>query len=359
MNWPLMEIRVTRFLRFWVASVLACISMSVWATGGSCSGGGQTVTLALPATVSVPRDAAVGSLLTAWVQSPAVTNYWSCNENNDNALTYMLTSLTPSGVSVSFNGTTRVFNTNVPGIGLAIAGATWALGGTQGWNRGTGTSPYITNTGYGPFTGAWSGGSQVAVALVKTAAQLTVGGTVSSGIAAYAYPATSYSSGYQFTNLSVNYVTTPVQIVPLTCTTPDVNVAMGTFKTTDFPNVGSLSPNPASFTIQILNCPAGTAVSGTQAGAIHTVQYRIDPTNGTAATNVAALSGSPSATGVGIQLFNSAGTVFPLSTLTTLSGYNSTSGGNYSIPMTARYYRTGTVTAGPGNTTMTLTMSYQ
>lgn len=255
-----------------------------------------------------------------------------------------------------------VYDTNVPGIGIALAANGYLSNyGWAGWQASASyhNASNIARAGVGLVTGSFTVGAQVAVALVKTSAQITAGGTVTGGQVIYAYPATSYNAAYEFPNLAVKYVTTPVQIIPLTCTTPDVNVPMGTFKTTDFPSVGSLSPNPANFTVQFLNCPAGTAVSGTQAGVIHTIQYRIDPTNGTLATNVAALSGSPSATGVGIQLFNSAGAVFPLSTFATLSGYNSTSGGDYSIPMTARYYRTGTITAGAANTTMTLTVSYQ
>ncbi|NLP61776.1 type 1 fimbrial protein [Paraburkholderia sacchari] len=146
----------------------------------------------------------------------------------------------------------------------------------------------------------------------------------------------------------------------MSCTTPNVNVPMGTFKTTDFPTVGSLSPGAAApVNIQLVNCPAGTADPNSQGGQIHSVQYSITPSAGTVATNVAALSGSPSATGVGIQLFDPSGAVLPLSTPQTVSGYDGTVGGNYTIPLTARYYRTGTVTAGPANTTMTVTLSYQ
>ncbi|CAM2177181.1 major type 1 subunit fimbrin (pilin) [Paraburkholderia sacchari] len=349
-------------MRVAMVALLVVFFKDAWATGGACSGGGQTFTITLPATVSVPRDAAVGSLLTTWVASPAATNYWSCSENNDNGLVYAKMGplfTASSGVNTTYSGATvAVFNTNVPGIGVAVAANVATLNGWAGWQvLASGTT--LSYFGYGPFSGSWAGGSRVAVALVKTAAQLTSGGTVSGGQVAYVYPATSYNAGYQYTNLSVKYVTTPVNIVPLTCTTPDVNVPMGTFKTTDFPNVGSLSSNPASFTVQFLNCPAGAAVSGTQAGVIHSIQYRIDPTSGTLATNVAALIGTPSATGVGIQLFTASGSVFPLSTLQSLSGYNSATGGNYTIPLTARYYRTGTVTAGPANSTMTLTVSYQ
>ncbi|WP_370652252.1 fimbrial protein [Caballeronia sp. TF1N1] len=76
-------------------------------------------------------------------------------------------------------------------------------------------------------------------------------------------------------------------------------------------------------------------------------------------SNVAALSGSPSAGGVGIQLYDSTGAVFPLSVYKTLSNFNSATGGTYNIPLTARYYRTGALTPGPANSTMTMTVLYQ
>lgn len=43
----------------------------------------------------------------------------------------------------------------------------------------------------------------------------------------------------------------------------------------------------------------------------------------------------------------------------TLNGFDSTNGGNYTIPMQARYYRTGALGAGPANATMTMTVLYQ
>lgn len=335
---------------FLLATLLLLSSGSSF--GASCSGGSQTFTLTLPSTVSVPRDAPVGSLLTAWVDSAAATNLWTCT-NTAGTLGVIAYAgplfTTKTGQNYSSGGVSyTVYQTNVAGVGIVVAGRQYTP--NAGWS-GWGNPPL--GTAYGPVTATWTMGAQVSVALVKTGT-VSMGGVVSSGSVIHVEPAGGYGDPY-----ADYYAITPVTVVPLTCTTPDVSIPMGTFKTTDFPSVGSLSPNPAAFTIQLLNCPAGTAVSGTQAGLIHSIQYRIDPTNGTLATNVAALSGSPSASGVGIQLFNSSGAVFPLSTNTTLSGYNSTAGGDYSISMTARYYRTGTVAAGPANTTMTLSMTYQ
>ncbi|WP_322059345.1 fimbrial protein [Paraburkholderia sp. J63] len=334
-----------------------------WAAS-SCTGAANTWTLTLPSQVAAARDLPNGSLLTNWVSSPATTNYWSCTLNvaNDGVIFQFGTSGIVSGQATSYTATyngvaIRVFPTNVAGVGVALAShyyQSFSAGCPAGWDSWATLGS--TYTGCQQLAGGKqtaSAGGQMAAALVKIG-DITPG-TLSGTVATYYnYPVNGGTSGGTQT-----FAISPVNVTSLTCTTPDVSVPMGTFRTTDFPNVGSLSPNPAGLTIQLLNCPGGTAVSGTQAGQIHGIQYRIDPTSGTLATNVAALTGSPSASGIGIQLFTSSASVFPLSTMQTLSGYNSTSGGNYSIPMTARYYRTGTVTAGPANTTMTLTVSYQ
>ena len=330
--------------------------------GGGCSGGGQSFTLALPGTVSVARDLPAGALLTNWANSPVSPSLWSCSGGSGNGGVRAQVSPgfnTPSGQTYTSGGVTyTVWNTNVDGVGIVVAWQ-WIYdpsvscvyaGGWGGWVN-------ITNSWYGqacvgnPIKG--QAGSQMAMALVKTGTVAT-GGTIS-GLVAQSAPV----DGNTLPALAVSYNITPVRIVPMTCTTPDVNVPMGTFMVADFPSVGSLSPRPASFNVEFLNCPAGAIVAGTKSGMISTVQYRIDPTSGTAATNVAALSGTTKAGGVGIHLFNSAGAVVPLSNMQNLSQFNGSSGGNYNVPMTARYYRTGTVTPGPANATMTLTVLYQ
>ncbi|SAK42402.1 type-1 fimbrial protein subunit A [Caballeronia pedi] len=345
-------------MRFLLLAFLLCLSCGR-SFASTCSGTVQTFTLTLPSSISVPRDAPVGSLLTNWVYSTSSTNLWSCSANNDAAgvsgkvgpsftvssgVTY---GSGPGGASVN------VYQTNIPGVGIALAGSLYH--GYAGWTSWNGFNTSWGGPVFSPLSGTFPMGGQIAVALVKTGA-VTASGTIASSTVLQLAPYTS--SGAQ-SGQADSYVITAVNVVPMSCTTPDVNVPMGTFTLSDFPAVGSLSPRPAAFNIQLLNCPAGVAVSGTQSGTIHSVMYRIDPTNGLAATNVAKLSGSPTAAGVGIQLFTSTGSVFPLASLQTLSGFSGTAGGNYTIPMTARYYRTGTVSAGPANTTMTLTVSYQ
>ncbi|RDI99212.1 type 1 fimbrial protein [Dyella solisilvae] len=106
------------------------------------------------------------------------------------------------------------------------------------------------------------------------------------------------------------------------------------------------------FSISLNDCPAG----------MDSIQYQIDPVTSVvnSANSVVALDGSSTATGVGIQLLDNKGTAaLPLSTPITFHGYNQNVGGNYSIPLKARYYQTGDrVGAGKANTSVTFTMAY-
>jgi major type 1 subunit fimbrin (pilin) len=96
---------------------------------------------------------------------------------------------------------------------------------------------------------------------------------------------------------------------------------------------------------------------------LNSITYRIDPVTAVvnAAKSVVALDASSSATGVGVQLLDGTGTQpFPLQTWTTFTGYDAATGGDYTIPLNARYYQTAaTVTTGMANSSMTFTMQYQ
>ncbi|CAM2178049.1 hypothetical protein PSAC2689_20605 [Paraburkholderia sacchari] len=51
--------------------------------------------------------------------------------------------------------------------------------------------------------------------------------------------------------------------------------------------------------------------------------------------------------------------MFPLSTVKTFNGYVASTGGSYAIAFRARYYQTAaTITPGPANTSMTVTLQY-
>lgn len=75
--------------------------------------------------------------------------------------------------------------------------------------------------------------------------------------------------------------------------------------------------------------------------------------------SVVALDGGSTASGVGVQLLDGSGNTMPFATQKIFTGYNKASGGSYTIPLQARYYRTGNVSPGTANTAMTVTINYQ
>lgn len=75
--------------------------------------------------------------------------------------------------------------------------------------------------------------------------------------------------------------------------------------------------------------------------------------------SVVALDSSSTATGIGVQLLDNTGMVFPLGTYRTFANYNSF-GGSFTIPFQVRYYKiASTIGAGTAKTSMTFTMNYQ
>lgn len=338
-------------------ALLTCAN-GAWAWA-DCRGGGSTVTVALPSTISVPRNAVPGTVLVPWRTTGWVSYFCDQSGSDTGILAMTLLSGTDfpgtlPGSALGGEGSSdnyRVLQTQVPGIGIAIAFNAYPNLCTPGWVDLFNPFPSIA-----PWDG-WqcnAGGNdlvnkgQFAVAIVTT-------GTVSAGtLPAQTIAKTAGVIGnIPASGTSAHYLNMPqVQIVPMTCETPDVPVYLGKHFTNALGNIGSTTP-PVEFNISLNNCPAG----------MNTIRYRIDPTttviDGT--QSVVALSDIPgSATGIGVQLLDGAGAALKLQSTATFHGYNRTTGGSYTIPMKARYYKTGTnVTPGPANTAMTVTMSYQ
>ena len=154
------------------------------------------------------------------------------------------------------------------------------------------------------------------------------------------------------TNLpAATWSISPVDVTVLSCVTPDVMVPMGTHSASELTGLNTFT-SAASFNVSLNSCPAG----------MNTVQYEIQPSTAVIdrSQSVVALDSSSTATGVGVQLLDGTGAVFPLSTRVTFSGYNQSTGGSYTIPFQARCYQTAD-TVGPGraNTSMALVMTYQ
>ncbi|MDR5756519.1 fimbrial protein [Caballeronia sp. LZ035] len=321
-------------------------------------------TLTLPASLSVASDLPPGALLTQWVTSGLVE--FTCKTQNATVGVVMNLNgdaTTRTGVEVPYNGASiPVLATASQGIGIAIAmqfesadGSTTAWQGARksGPTYADASSPLLAGQ-----TGTKTVGARTSIALVKTG-PLQMGGWVGGEQIMTLQP-------YVNTTISPTLpISTVVSMVlPMTCTTPDQSVDVGTFMVSDFPAVGSLSPpqpGKGMLNVQFLSCPGGSDNPGTQAGSIHSVTYMISPQFGEAANDVAALQPEAgSAGGVGVQLLdNRTGQVVPFDTWQALAGYSSYSGGNYRVPLTARFYRTGPVTPGNASTIMTMTVLYQ
>jgi major type 1 subunit fimbrin (pilin) len=146
------------------------------------------------------------------------------------------------------------------------------------------------------------------------------------------------------------YLANSLTIVTPTCTTADVAVSLGTQQATDFKGPGSAGTSAA---LKIpLNCEAY----------INAISYRIDPATKVlnSAQSVVALDADSSASGIGVQVLNDAGTApIPLSALQTFADFKGDAG-LYSVPLRVRYYQTGaSVKGGTANTSMVFTMDYR
>ncbi|MCA8157744.1 fimbrial protein [Burkholderia contaminans] len=322
----------------------------------TCSGGGITSTISMPATLSVPRDAVAGANLTGWILGTAVTSTFKCNTSRTNS----------AGVGVMYGGSgtytgiriagpsgeaesAPVFSTNIRGIGLAVAARVYA--NTCGWQSwvpiNKPVDPYIiTKASCNGIIQA--NGVQVAFAYVKLNDPVSVGGYITSenALNAYAQHVGNQLGGTWSPNY---YQNSSTLIIPQTCSTPNVTVDMGTVRTDSFTGVGSKSALKVA-NISLLNCPSG----------IKTVSYQIDPVTPVLdATNSVVALAPPSATGVGLQLTDLYRVPLQFGKALPFTNYSS-SGGNFSIPMLAFYYQTGSVvTPGQANTFVVFTMTYQ
>ncbi|MFJ2544830.1 fimbrial protein [Pseudomonas sp. NPDC087612] len=122
-----------------------------------------------------------------------------------------------------------------------------------------------------------------------------------------------------------------VSIVAQSCETPDVNVEMGQYDLGVFSDIGDTSKATA-FNILLNNCPSG----------INKVMYSLAPNPTTpawdAGQGIIELNKTSTAKGIALQILDSNQTPLELNKDHAFSDYTST-GGNFRIPLSARYYR--------------------
>lgn len=283
--------------------------------------------------LNVGRDVAVGAVLATYTVTPSSGGVLTCMTYpvcySNWPVTY---TVKPAASFVS--GMSYVYQSNVAGIGYTLN-----MGGAQ---FGIGTfSP-------GTFSSQWCGQQ---TQLFTYTIQLIKTGTIAAG-ATVTLPTLSYYAGVN--NLLVAQYAPSAATVPVnpigTCQTPNVTVSLGVAILKNFQGIGKpISTGGQAFNIPLNNCPAG----------LNSIQYYLTPntTASSSYTGVVSLDSTSTATGVGVQLLNSAGTAIKFNTNYSLA-YSGA--GSYTIPMTAQYYQTSsTVTAGAANTSLTFTMVYQ
>ncbi|MGZ2749398.1 fimbrial protein [Burkholderia stagnalis] len=351
--------RVVFWLLALVVLMLGLGSRAAFATV-SCTGKAQTVTISMPASVTIPRDAANGTVLTSWIPTVATSNFYNCTVSNQSpsGMAFEPLSLTKAGMTVTQNGVVyTVWKTNVPGVGVAIGVQSIVNGcGAQPWqDLGTPTPPFPSPwVGYAcNQNGSITNGGKAQVALVKTGP--ITAGTVSGGVLFEGASATAQSSasGYTIdTSGRVSYSLTSTIINVAACTTPNVTVNMGSTMQSAFKGIGSATNPPVAVNVAVNACPSG----------LNSIQYQFNPVNAVldSTNGVLALSSDSTASGIGLQLKDSSGNALKYNTPYTLTSYNTSTGGSYTIPLKAAYYQTAaTVKPGSANAVLTFTMTYQ
>lgn len=282
------------------------------------TGAFQQEQFALPATISVPRDAPNGTVLG---MSETFTNAYSINCTGDSVGIY-----NTRGAQPGLNATL---------MPIGSTGISWRVSLRNG-------RPFY-EASYGSRTlsqqEAYTVGGQY-LDLVKT-------GPIAPGTVLPAGELGGYYFG--LVNAKSLHLANAITVVTPSCSTSDVQVSLGSRRAADFSGIGSFSSQVA-FSIG-LECPGG----------LNNIRYRVDATTPVvdSAQSVVSLDSGSSATGIGIQLLNGTGSApFPLAVLQSFNGY--TGGGSYSIPLRARYYQTGgAVTGGSAKSSMTFTISYE
>lgn len=302
-----------------------------------------------PGHITVQRDVSRGQPLTGWHYSDVAVSYRRCNY--DSQIQYRIEngmkSYSRHTSGLSYDGET-VLDTNLSGVGVIFQGRVRADSGSwshwQGFPAGSVEQAIIKFPHRRQDWPIFE--NQARLRLIKTGniQPGRLSGTVS-----------HFITGIRETNswnteLPVTFSGGQVTTLACRVTTPDVMVALGEHKKSDFHGPGSTS-HWKDFNIG-LSCDRNARINVR-------LDAAIDPSaGGHGVMQPDKANGDLTAAGVGIQLgYHSGGAVqFGQDTY-----YRTSSAEGYeNIQLRARYYQTAqTITAGPANGTATLTLTYK
>ena len=359
-----------------VSLLLACVTTPAFSqqtvgpqTASCTSASPTTMTLQLPASISVPRDQRPGEVI-------ALTNWVSVDELSRGVCSFQGTTTATPAAAAGYSGRFSLPAPVRTYVENGITYSVYALNGAPGVGAIFSIRPrqrILTPPGCGDIFPERTQQSQfdrmdsTSICTGNVASRYAVGITVRAKLIRYApivdgtrinptvvfdgYPlirsagTTQPGSPVLPSNLRVILGATTINV--LTCSTRDVQVNMGRVARSDFNGVnGPLR----SFAIN-LNCPAN----------MNKVTVRVDPNTAEIGNQgIVALDAQSSAAGVGVQLLTGSGAAFPLRTAVPVSQYNPAQTGSFDIPLQVRYVQVGgAISAGTANTTMMFTLTYE
>ncbi|MCA1324115.1 fimbrial protein [Herbaspirillum sp. alder98] len=266
------------------------------------------------------------------------------------------------------HGDPNFLSTNsIPNVGFSFAGTRVPPGGTGSSAICTNSATEVNGRFFDLVLQRVRDSSEtfdfsISTALVKTS------GSLQTGFASYAgnigtmdwvllghYP----YKNRQFENNDTISASAAVTVNALTCSIPNVRVAMGNVATGALTGPGARAAPWKNFSIPVENCPPD----------LNRIRFKLDHLNPMLdrSNHVMAVTGaSDSATGVGIQIGHDDGneTILAFSQMHDVTGYSSiqSTGGRFMIALKARYFKPAVVTEvvpGKADASALVTMSYQ
>lgn len=343
-NWNVRPGRQVVFRLLALAGIPAGALLSPHAAAYTCSYKlGASINLPIATSYTQSRDLPNGTVLTDWTTVES-GEWYTCTVTNGYITYGYYPVKTLEEVGTTYDGS-AVLKTNVPGLGLALRTRTMRGGAVQGGWTNAYLMRKLTVTG----TTTTSFGGEFQIAVVKYG-PMGSGKIDSFQLAAFRIGGDT-DEWYGKGGYDRKYMVPTVTATARTCKTPDISVNLGEHSTSALPNVGSRT-TLKKFTMQINECSAGMA----------SVYYGFNfsgTTGYSGADGLFGLNSTATAKGIKVRLLNGDGTaVVQLDKWYTLSAYNKTVGGNYTVALSAAYERVGDVVAGTADAELVIGMSY-
>jgi type 1 fimbria pilin len=334
--------------------LLMLIGFSAQAGCNNTSWTGSAVAISVPASIKVsnPQDGPLRTPLSNWFSVSSSIVYCAQGGNLIGIFTTLQQSPGTSSTAGSYseNGTNyTIYNTNIPGIGYVVLSSVVAAGTSFGSIAMTGTSAQTIASGTVYANTTITITSQVR--LIKTASLTASSYTMNRTTFAYYAISTNWAGGTG--SVYMNGSTLSMQDTTCTVNSQNINVSLPAINTAQLPALSSTTGStPFSIT---LNCPSSKNIYMTLTDNSNPLRTSsaigLEPTGSTAS-------------GIGIQVLRNGNPVLlgPDSSMAGntnqfVIGLNQL--GSITIPLSARYIRTGTVQSGKVKAVATFTMSYQ